>query len=92
MSYQHILNSRLQSCLETILELEEILEGSNRAEKNISNEFAVLRDAFKRLSTTSVSEQDVCQVEVATSKFLGEIRQTLADTQTGQRLDKRNLQ
>ena len=92
MSYQHILNSRLQSCLDTILELEDSLEGSTGHGKTISSEFSVLRNAFERLSVATVSEQDVHQVEVATSRFLNEIRQTLADAQKGQKPDKRNLQ
>ena len=92
MSYQNILNSRLQSCLETILELEGCLDGKSSSGKVVGNEFAVLREAFERLSAASVNEQDVTQIEVATARFLSDIQQTLADAQTGQWAGKRSLQ
>ena len=92
MSYQNILNSRLQSCLEIILELEGCLEGNAPRGTVASSEFTVLRKAFERLSAASVNEQDVSQIEVATARFLSDIQQTLADAQMGQWADKRSLQ
>ncbi|MDR0339313.1 MAG: hypothetical protein LBH65_03435 [Desulfovibrio sp.] len=60
----------------TILELEVELE-QTRLGPALHNEFAVLKEVVTRIEKVRVEEQDVCRIEVATGRFLAELKDTL---------------
>lgn len=70
------LNCRLRNCLLTILELEDSLE-QTQLRFALHKEFSVLKDIMQRLENISVEEQDVHLIELATSRFLTELKDTL---------------
>ena len=85
-----ILNCRLRNCLATILELEGSLEQTQLAAV-LQKEFSVLKDVMQRLEKVTVEEHDVHRIEVATSRFLAEVKETLGE-QPSSGLDSRILQ
>lgn len=73
------LNSRLRNCLITILELEGALENTHLGPA-LQDEFSLLKDVMQRLEEVKVEENDVCRIEVATGRFLAELKETLGET------------
>lgn len=65
---------RLRNCLVTILELEETLECTQLGNV-LQKEFTVLKDVMQRLEDVTVEEHDVLRVEIATSRFLAELKE-----------------
>lgn len=63
------LYSRLHSCLQTILDLEEDLESCNLAEA-LSKELRMLRGFMNNIKEMELAEQDVERIEAATAHFL----------------------
>jgi len=84
------LNCRLRNCLATILELEGSLEQTQLAAV-LQKEFTVLKDVMQRLENVAVDEHDVYRIEVATSRFLAELKETLGE-QSSAGVDSRILQ
>lgn len=84
MPHELTLTSRLKSCLNTILELEEALDDTDVG-KLMQDEFVVLREVAERLDSVKVNENDVLRIEKATTRFLLE----LTDTSTGAYLMER---
>ena len=84
------LNCRLRNCLATILELESSLEQAQLAAV-LQKEFTVLKDVMQRLEKVTVEEHDVHRIEVATSRFLAELKETLGE-QPSSGVDSRILQ
>lgn len=74
------LDIRLRNCLQTILELEEVLITSDFG-TTLGEEFTVLKDVAGRLEYSFVEEKDVQKIENATERFLKEIQQNLAMNQ-----------
>ena len=72
------LNCRLRNCLTTILELEGSLEQTKLAPV-LQREFTVLKDVMQRLENVAVEEHDVYRIEVATIRFLAELKETLRE-------------
>lgn len=82
------LHSRLRSCLQTILDLEQSL-GKIEATKPILAEFVMLRDIYGRIETMAIKEEDVQRIEDATANFLHELQLALKDglpAETGRRI------
>ena len=67
-----LLKIRLQSCLQTILELEPCLVQTRLGPK-IQKEFAALKEFLGELDKLDLTEEDVERVESSTNVFLGEI-------------------
>jgi ABC-type transporter Mla MlaB component len=84
------LNCRLRNCLATILELEGSL-GQTQLAAVLQKEFTVLKDVMQRLENVVVDEHDVYRIEVATSRFLAELKETLGE-QSSSGVDSRILQ
>lgn len=63
------LYSRLHSCLQTILDLEEDLESCNLAGA-LSNELRMLRGFMDNIKEMELAERDVARIEAATAHFL----------------------
>jgi len=84
------LNCRLRNCLMTILELEGSLEQTKLAAV-LQEEFTVLKDVMQRLEKVAVEEHDVHRIEVATIRFLAELKETLRE-QPSSGVDSRILQ
>ena len=72
------LNSRLRNCLVTILELEGTLEHTHLGPA-LQKEFTVLKGVMQRLEAVTVEETDVDRIEIATSRFLAELKDTLGE-------------
>lgn len=72
------LNSRLQNCLVTILELEGALEKTDLGPA-LQNEFSILKEVVQRLDNVAVEEKDVCRIEAATRRFLAELKESLGN-------------
>lgn len=70
------LNSRLQNCLLTILELEDYI-GETHLGQALQNEFSILKEVMLRLERVCIEEEDVCRIEAATGRFLSELKETL---------------
>jgi hypothetical protein len=70
------LQSRLRSCLQTILDLEQSL-GQMDATRPILAEFVMLRDICGRIETLMIHEDDVRRIEDATANFLHELQLSL---------------
>lgn len=66
------LHIRLQSCLQTILDMEEELENCELAE-SLSKEFRILRGFMDSIAEMELAEQDVERIEIATANFLKNI-------------------
>lgn len=79
-----ILQMRLKSCLQTILELEPELKNLEIG-KTLVREFRVLRSLLSRLPSIGVCEDDVTKVEEATMVFLRELRSPLKNTLSSKR-------
>ncbi len=67
---------RLRNCLITILELEGALEQTQLGAA-LQKEFVVLKDVMLRLEKLSIDENDVQRIEIATGRFLEELKETL---------------
>lgn len=70
------LQCRLRNCLLTILELEDVLEKTHLGPV-LQSEFTVLKELMQRLNDVAVEESDVRRIEIATGRFLGELKETL---------------
>lgn len=74
--------ARISNCLQTILELEPELERIELG-KSLLAEFSVLKEFLQKIDSVVLSEDDVLRVETATSSFLEELRQPLAQARPG---------
>lgn len=72
MTYESALQSRLHNCLETIFELETVLEETGAA-AFMRSEFVALKKATKRIEFAAINESDVELIEKATERLLGEL-------------------
>jgi hypothetical protein len=72
-SMQEQLYSRLKNCLLTILELEPELERL-QLPGAFRNELALLKQHFKKIECIEFHEEDLQRLELATAKFLEELR------------------
>ena len=86
-----LLNCRLRNCLLTILELEEMLEHTHLGPA-LQKEFSVLKQVMQRLENVAIEENDVCRIEVATSRFLAELKETLEGSPSASIVSSRFLQ
>jgi len=65
--------SRLKNCLQTILELEPELERL-QLPGMFRNDLALLKQHFKKIEYIDFCEEDLQRLEMATAKFLEELR------------------
>ncbi len=72
MREYNILQSRLRSCLQTILDLEPDLEVFESG-YNFSKDISALKDFLKNMETANIDEGDVLRIEKATANFLKEL-------------------
>lgn len=72
MSYDVTLCSRLQNCLDTIFELEELLSQSEAGEF-MQTEFVALKKASERVELASLRADDVELIEKATERLVREL-------------------
>jgi hypothetical protein len=72
MGKRMILQLRLLNCLQTILDMEEVL-GSASLDMNLSQELQTLKTVMRRIDQLEISELDVRRVEQATAHFLQEL-------------------
>ena len=72
---------RLQSCLQTILDMEEYLERCNLLD-SLRKELGMLRGFMDSIPEMELAEQDVERIEAATANFLGNLSLPL-QTQPG---------
>ena len=70
---QEQLYSRLKNCLLTILELEPELEHLHLPHA-FHSELALLKQHFKKIKYIEFYEEDLQRLEMATAKFLEELR------------------
>lgn len=67
-----LLQSRLRSCLQTVLELEPCISETDIGSKML-NEFEILKKFLKELDKLHLTEADVARVEKSTNIFLEEL-------------------
>lgn len=72
MSYKSVLQSRLHNCLDTIFELESLLQNAEVADF-MRSEFTTLKKVSEQIETMSLSETDVELIEKATERLLNEL-------------------
>ena len=82
MSDDVSLDSRLRNCLDTILELEGPLLHTQMGGL-LMREFQSLKEVMENLSSVEVCEADVERIEAATDRFLGELKDVLAEVAEG---------
>ena len=68
-----VLQIRLKNCIQTIIEIEDALDESDR--KNVFlSEMSYLKHILMRIDRLDVLEDDVERLEIATAKFLKELQ------------------
>lgn len=72
------LHSRLKNCLQTILELEPELERLELGHE-LLKEFDLLKSFIAKLEDIKLEEDDVRRIETATTNFLEELKEPLAN-------------
>lgn len=72
------LRVRVQSCVDTILQLNSRL-GEGKIRADVIERFQQLKQLLERVSEDSVEEWYVSQIEEATNQLLAEIRLSLGD-------------
>lgn len=65
--------ARIVNCLQTILELEPMLRHID-SERMLLSEFDKLKSFLNEMSGVELDEEDVARIEVATERFLEELR------------------
>ncbi len=70
--------ARLQSCLQTILDMEEAVMRLPSG-KQLEKELKQIKEMAGRITEIPVSDADILRVEKATESFLEEIRDPLLD-------------
>ena len=73
------LAARIMNCLQTILELEPMLRGMESG-KLLLPEFKVLKTFLNDLDAVSLDEDDVARIEMATERFLQELKTPMSLT------------
>jgi hypothetical protein len=64
---------RVESCIDTVLELNERL-GEGKIKPEIIHQFEKLRDSLKTANDETVDEQDINRIEDATNQLLLQIK------------------
>lgn len=72
---------RVESCVETILELDQRL-GDGKIKPEIVEQFRRLRDSLQYVTDESVDEKDINRIEEATNHLLQEIRRIVGESNT----------
>lgn len=67
------MRARVESCVHTILELDERL-GKGKIKPEIIQQFERLKDSLQYVDDESVDEKDIDKIEQATNQLLAEIR------------------
>ncbi len=70
------LQARVMNCLQTILELESVLERAGMQDK-LHKEFGELKDIMADIDNLKFQEADVKRIERATEGFLHELQTPL---------------
>lgn len=66
------LRLRLQSCIDTVLEIHQVI-ATARMEPDMRTRFEELRRVLASVQTTKIDEAEVRQVEEATEHLLGKL-------------------
>lgn len=90
MNDSSLLQLRLRSCLQAIIELEPELK-TIRAADPLLSELSVLKDIYGKLETLLVQEEDVRRIEEATASFFEELKGSVKQDSPA-RFDQRLLQ
>ncbi len=69
---------RMKSCVDTVLEINEIL-GDGRIKPEVIKQFESLDESILLATDETVEEQDVCKIEEATNQLMAEIRAMYGD-------------
>ncbi|NLI80584.1 MAG: hypothetical protein GX443_02700 [Deltaproteobacteria bacterium] len=72
------LRARVESCVNTILELDNYL-GKGKIRPEIIQQFEKLKNSLQYVSDDSVDEKDIDRIEEATNQLLAEIRMSYGD-------------
>jgi len=72
------LRLRVESCVTTILELNERL-GEGKIKPEIIQQFERLKESLRYVTDESVDEKDIDRIEEATNQLLAEIRVSLGE-------------
>lgn len=72
------LRARVESCVNTVLELDKHL-GKGKIKPEIIRQFEKLKESLQYVSDDSVDERDINRIEEATSQLLAEIRVSYGD-------------
>jgi len=74
------LRMRVESCVNTILDLNERL-GEGKIKPEIVEQFERLKESLRFVTDETVDEKDIHRIEEATNQLLAEIRMTYGDNQ-----------
>lgn len=70
------LHLRLRSCIQTVLEIHEILDPAE-VMPDLAERFADLKEVLLHLEALAITEADVTRVELATNHLLKELKPIL---------------
>lgn len=70
------LKLRVESCVDTILELNKTL-GKGKIREDVIERFERLRESLENLADETIDENDISRIEEATNHLLSEIRVSL---------------
>ncbi len=71
---------RVESCVETILELDQRL-GDGKIKPEIVDQFRRLRDSLQYVTDDSVDEKDINRIEEATNHLLQEVKRLVGENE-----------
>jgi hypothetical protein len=69
---------RVESCIDTILELDRNL-GKGKIRKDVIERFERLRESLENVADETIDERDISKIEEATNQLLSEIRVSLGE-------------
>ena len=70
------LKLRVESCVDTILELDRCL-GKGKIRQDVIERFERLRESLENVADETIDEKDISRIEEATNQLLSEIRSSL---------------
>ena len=75
---QKHLKLRVESCVDTILELDKTL-GKGKIRQDVIERFERLRESLEKVNDETMDERDISRIEEATNQLLSEIRASLGN-------------